>query len=317
MMRHVFKAHLTKINDITRDSAICIDFDQQIDAYYEPLDILKYQDVSISFRLIDDLNKVQQEQLRLVDKFTTGHNFIDEDLQQELLSSAKKYGDLRNRDLNLTPLHYSVDSFFSRAFGGVYVLRDFVKTIVVFENKEVYQEAIKDTYHDVLIYHIEQPELIKKLEDYQIVSYDLEAAVGTKRYERIKKYYFTQHLADPEHPVKEILDSKSLFRSYLNKMAVGKRKKVMGVELYLERIARSNAFKLEDMVSKELFNGLLDPHSSLSPNDRDIIHRLLINISPLDVLFLYWYDKEQFYNSYKEWDDSLKDWVIATIRNNI
>ncbi|MEM1003494.1 MAG: DUF6638 family protein, partial [Bacteroidota bacterium] len=304
MMQHIFRTHGQKINDITRDSAICIDFDQDIDAYYEPLDILKYDDVSITFRLIDDLNKVQQKQLRLVDKFTTGHNFIDEDLQQELLQSAKNYGDLRNRDLNLTPLHYSVGSFFSRAFGGVYVLRDFVKTIVVFENEEVYQEAIKDTYHDVLIFHIEQPELIKKLEDYQIISYDLEAAVGTKRYERIKKYYFTQHVVDREHALKEILDSKSLFRSYLNKMAMAERKKVMGVELYLERIARSNAFKLEDMVSKELFNGLLDPHSSLSPNDRDIIHRLLVNISPLDVLFLYWYDKEQFYSSYKEWDDS-------------
>jgi hypothetical protein len=160
------------------------------------------------------------------------------------------------------------------------VLKDFVKTIVVFEDKEVYQDAVKDSYHDVLIYHIHQPELIRKLEDYQIISYDLESVVQTKRYERIKKYYLSRVLGDTEHPIKDILDNKALFRSYLNKLNVQDRKKVMGVELYLERIARSNAYKLEDMVEQELFFGLMDPHSSLSPNDRDIIHKLLINIAP-------------------------------------
>lgn len=317
MMRHVFRTHGHKISDITRDSAICIDFDQDIDAYYEPLDILKYDDVSITFRLIDDLNKVQAEQLKLVDKFTTGHNFIDEDLQLQILESAKTYGDLRNRDLNLHSLHYSVSSFYSRAFGGVYVLKDFVKTIVVFEDKTAYENSRNNVLHDVLVYHIEQPELIRKLEDYQIISYDLEAIVGTKRYDRIKKYYFSQFITKPEHLYEEILESKSLFRSYLNKLDIEDRKKVMGVELYLEKIAKSNAFKKEDLIDQSLFFGLLDPHSSLSPHDRDLIHQLLINISPLDVLFLYWYDKEQFYMSYQEWDDSLRDWVISVIRNNI
>ena len=82
-------------------------------------------------------------------------------------------------------------------------------------------------------------------------------------------------------------------------------------------MAISNAYKREDMIDNMLFNALLEPHNSLSAVNRDLIHQLLINISPLDVLFLYWYDKEQFYSNYKNWDNSLKDWAIATIRNNI
>ena len=31
----------------------------------------------------------------------------------------------------------------------------------------------------------------------------------------------------------------------------------------------------------------------------------------------YWYDKEEFYRTYQTWDDSMKDWVITTISNNI
>ena len=91
----------------------------------------------------------------------------------------------------------------------------------------------------------------------------------------------------------------------------------MGVELYLERLERSNAYKIEDMVDQSMYFALHQPHSSLSTKHRDLIHKLLINIAPKDILFLYWYDKEQFYKSYETWDDSFRDWVIETISNNI
>lgn len=317
MMQQVFRTHGQKINDITRDSAICIDFDQNIDVFYEPLDVLKYDNVNITFRLIDNLEDKQREQLMLVDKFKTGNNFIDENIHQQLLDSAKTYGDLRKRDLNLYPLHYSTGSFFTRAFNGVYILRDFIKPIVVFEDKEVYKEAIKDTIHDVLIYHISQPELVDKLKDHIIIQCDLESIVKTPNYDRIKKYELAQFLKDTQHSVKDILSDKVLFKSYLNKIDINARKQVMGVELYLEKLERSNAFKIEDIVEQSFYFALHQPHSSLSAEHRDLIHKLLINIAPKDVLFLYWYDKEQFYKSYETWDDSFKDWVIERISNNI
>ncbi|GAL67321.1 hypothetical protein JCM19301_2673 [Jejuia pallidilutea] len=63
MMKYVFKIHGVKIKDITRDSAICLDFDQKIDAFYEPLDVLKYNKITIHFHLIDNLDRVKEEQL--------------------------------------------------------------------------------------------------------------------------------------------------------------------------------------------------------------------------------------------------------------
>ncbi len=317
MMQHVFRTHGQKINDITRDSAICIDFDQNIDVFYEPLDILKYDSVNITFRLIDDLEEKQKEQLKLVDKFRLGNNFIDEDIHQQLLDSAKTYGDLRTRDLSLHALQYTTDSFFTRAFDGVYLLRDFIKPIVVFESKEVYKEAIKDTIHDVLIYHIDQPELVDKLKDHIIIECDLETVVKTPNYDRVKKFELAQFLKDTTHPINAILDDKVLFKSYLNKIDINARKQVMSVEIYLEKLERSNAYKLEDIVEQSFYFALHQPHSSLSAKHRDLIHKLLVNIAPKDVLFLYWYDKEQFYQNYKTWGDSFKDWVIERIRNNI
>ncbi|MBF8149972.1 hypothetical protein ITJ86_08680 [Winogradskyella sp. F6397] len=317
MMQHVFRTHGQKINDITRDSAICIDFDQNIDVFYEPLDVLKYDNINITFRLIDHLEQVQKDQLALVDIFKTGNNFIDENIHQQLLDSANTYGDLRHRDLSLHPLHFSTNSFFTRAFGGVYVLRDFIKPIVVFENKEAYKEAIKDTIHDVLIYHIAQPELVDKLKDHLIIECDLEDMVKTPNYDRIKKYELAQFLKETEHPINDILNDNVLFKSYLNKIDINARKQVMSVEIYLEKLERSNAYKIEDIVDQTFYFALHQPHSSLSSEHRDLIHKLLINIAPRDVLFLYWYDKEQFYKSYETWEDSFRDWVIGRIGNNI
>src|SRR5690606_3432238 len=106
MMKAVFAAYGDKINDITRDCAICIDFDQGIDAFYEPLDVLKYKSINIKFRLIYNLDGIQKKQLKLVEAFKEGNNFIDEDLHVQLLESAKTFGDLRHRDLSLPPLEF-------------------------------------------------------------------------------------------------------------------------------------------------------------------------------------------------------------------
>lgn len=317
LMKFVFKSYGSRISDITRDSAVCIDFDQQIDAYYEPLDILKYKSISIGFRLINDIDKHQREQLELIEVFKRGNNFIDEHLHGQLLESAKTHGDLRRRELILESLDYTTDSFYTKAFGGVYVLRDFISPILVFEDEKWHKEAIKDIDHEIMIFHISQPELVVTLRDHMIIETDLDKVVKSERYSRIKKFMLSEHLKDAQHPVKEILDNKILFKSYLNKIDIKALKKVNGVELYLERLERSNAYKIKDMIDDQFYFALHEPHSSLPAEHQDLIWRLLVNIAPRDVLYLYWYDKEQFYKSYQDWDPSLQEWVIDTISNKI
>lgn len=317
LMKLVFKKHGNKINSITRDSAICIDFDQNIDVFYEPLDVLKYKDVEIRFRLINNLDKAKEEQLKLVELFNQDNNFIDESIHQQLLDSAKKYGDLRDRDLKLEPIVFTTDSFYTEAFGGIYLLRNFISPILIFEDLAAYKEAINDTTYDVLMFHILQPELMEQLKDHLIIESDLVKEVTKKRYERVKKYIFSGYLKETQHPIKDILDDKMLFKSYLNKMPIDVRKKVMSVERYLEKRELNSQTKIKDIVDQQFYFALHNPHSSLRANHQDLIWKLLVNISPKDILFLYWYDKEAFYKQFKTWEDSKKDWVINTIKNNI
>ena len=317
MMNLVFKTHGQKINDITRDSAICIDFDQNIDAFYEPLDVLKYKTINIRFHLIDNLDHVREEQLQLIEKFKIGNNFIDEKIHEKLLQSSRTYGDLRIRDLNLEDIKFETSSFYTASFGGIYVLRDFISPIVVFEDQKWYQEAIKDTVQEVTIFHISQPQLMDKLRDHIIIAYDLEEVINSKRYKRIKNLIFAGYLKDTNHAIRDILNDELLFKSYLNKLSIDDRKRVMSVERYLEKLEMSNQYKISDIVDDTFFEALHEPHSSLHPKHQDLIWKLLVNISSKDVLYLYWYDKLLFYKHYDTWDESLKDWVIDEIRKNI
>ena len=315
IMKTVFRKHGDAINDITRDAAICVDFDQKIDTFYEPLDVLKYKDITIKFHLINNLDEAKAAQLKLIETFHKDANFIDEGLHKELLASAKKYGDLRERVLELEPVKYTSDSFYTKAFGGVFVLRDFVKPILIFENEATYKEAIHDTFYDVLMYHISHKELIDRLLSYDIIEFDLKEEVTGKRYSRIKKYIFSEFLKDTSHPVKDILEDPILFKSYLNKIDIIARKKVMGLELFLEKQQISKTIKAKDILENDLFVALNKPHSSLKPAHQDLIWYLLVNIAPKDVLFLYWYDKEQFYKIFKTLDASVQDWIVETILN--
>ena len=315
LMKMVFKKHEKTINDITRDSAVCVEFDQKIDVFYEPLDVLRYKDITIKFHLIDNLHKAKEEQLKLVNLFYTDNNFIDEKVHEKLITSAKKYGDLRERNLNIEEITFTTDSFYTKAFGGVFLLRDLVTPVLIFENEATYKEAIKDTTYDVLMYHISHKEMIDKLISYNVFELDLEEEITKKRYKRIQKFIFSSYLKETAHPVKDILEEEILFKSYLNKIDISSRKKIMGLERFLEKKKISKNANPKDIIDEVVYTALHKPHSSLKPNHQDLIWYLLVNIAPKDMLFLYWYDKEQFYKVFKTLENSTQDWVIETVKS--
>ncbi|NND62946.1 MAG: hypothetical protein HKN48_07095 [Flavobacteriaceae bacterium] len=316
IMSAIFAAYEREIRDITKDSAICLHLDQNIDAYYEPFDLLRYKKLSVSFKLLNDLELKQKEQFQLVEEFESGNNFIDRKIHSKLLDSAKVYGDLRARKLKLEPILLDIKSFYTKAFGGIFVLRDFATDIIVFEDMEMFNKATVDTVHDVSLYHISHNELTSSLVNNRITEFDIKKAAKTPRYERIKKHLFVDVLTETEHDLKEILDSPFLFKKYLNTLDVETKKRLMSVELYNQRRIVERELKIEDVVDLQYIKALLQPDSNLEEEQKELIWKLLIKIVPKDPLHLYWYDKETFYATYKTWKPSYCEWVIDCILEN-
>lgn len=316
LMNAVFVAYTNPIRDITKDSAICVNLDQRIDTFYESFDLLRYGKITVSFKLLNDLDKKKEEQQELINKFHKANAFMDRQIHKELLDSAKKHGDLRDRKLKLEPLTLEVSSFYTRAFGGVFVLKNFIKDIMIFETMETFNQAIKNDTYDVLLFHKDHDELIETLVSHLILEGDLKKAIKTPRYQRIKKHIFSQHVEQPEHSFNEILDSHFLFLKYLNGLDIEVQKKINGAELYFKKLIIDKNLKIEDYIDSDYYKSLHRPHSSLDEEQVDLIWKLLVKIVPKDPVHLYWYDKAEFYENYASWSPSYKDWVIDRILEN-
>jgi len=316
IMTAIFAAYEPEIRDITKAAALCVHLDQDIDAYYEPLDLLRFKKISVSFKLLNGLDEKQKEQLELIELFQEGNNFIDRGIHKQLLESAKSYGDLRHRKLELEPISLPIKSFYTKAFGGIFILRDFSNVIMVFEEMEVFKKATKDTAHDVSLYHISHNELTAALVNLKATQFDIKKVSKTQRFERIKKHWFVQHLNAIEHPLHEVLDSPFLFKKYLNGLDKETQKKIMSVELYNQRKIVERDLNMEEVVDLHYIKSLLEPFPKLEEEPKELIWLLLTKIAPTDPLHLYWYDKEQFYKAYKDWKQSYKEWVINCILEN-
>lgn len=316
IMTAIFAAYEREIRDITKDAALCVHLDQHMDAYYEPFDLLRFKEISVSFKLLNELDRKQREQQELIVQFGEGNNFIDRGVHNKILESARNYGDLRHRKLNLEPIKLPIKSFYTRAFGGIFVLRDWRNDIIVFEDMKVFENAIKDTVHDVSLFHISHNELMAALVNHQVTQFDIKKAAKTKRYQRIKKHLFVAELNTFDHPLHEILDSTFLFKKYLNNLDKETQKRLMSVELYNQRKIVERELKMDDVVDLKYTKSLLEPHANLEEEPRELIWKLLTKIAPTDPLHLYWYDKEQFYKAYAAWEPSYKEWVISCILEN-
>jgi hypothetical protein len=313
LMEAVFTAYAKAIKDITKDAALCVHIDQKIDTFYDPFDLLRYDKITITFQLLNELDKRQKEQWNLIKTFIKDTNFIDRKLHNKLLTSAKTYGDLRKRNLELAPITLEVKSFYTRAFGGVFVLKDFIKDIMVFEDKTVFDKAIQDTGHEVMLYHKDHDELIKTLTSHVVIGNDLKRSSKSKRFERIKKHRFSMAIESTEHPFTEILDSHFLFKKYLTRLELETQKKINGVDIYFQKKIINKEIVREEYIDTDYFKALHHPHSSLEEEQKELIWKLLVKITPNDPVHLYWYDKAQFYDRYASWPATYQDWVISEI----
>ena len=316
VMEAVFAAYGREIRDITKDSALVLNLDQKIDAFFEPFDLLRYNEIEVTFSLLNDLDKKQMEQQAFINLFKRKNNFIDRDVHQQILNSAKEYGDLRKRKLKLEPIKLKVGSFYTRAFGGVFVLKEFVQRILIFEDEKVFKSAINDTAHDILLFHKDHDELIDALIKNLLLKKDFKSAMRTPRYDRVKKHVFMEHVEKIEHPINEILDSHFLFKKYLNQLPIDVQKKISGVELYYQRLIVDKNLKISAYVDEDFLKILHQPHSSLKAEEEALVWKLLSKIVPKDPVHLYWYDKEQFYTLFGDWKPGYKDWVVAEILAN-
>ena len=305
-----FEKNLEAIKDITTDSAITIDLDQNIDAFYEPSDLIDYANITVGYKILGDLDHEQIKQNILVQEMYQRHNSLDMKLHNKILASANKFGDLRGRSLQLREVDYPTSSFYTKAFGGVFVLRNGSDgPILIFESIE----EMNKYQHTYWAEHIASPNLLTELTNRGYVSFDVNKLTAS-RLDRITQYFFAETIEGDQHTLTEILSNKSLYLKYLNELTPEEKLNCIGPFKYLEKVAKGLQPDRTQYISDKVFAAM---HSPSQENMKDLIWQLLCHMQPVDPYYTYYYDKELFYSQFTKYNDSFKDWVILSIKKEI
>ncbi len=125
IMEQWFSVNRTQIADLTRDSGIWLDLDQEVSLYRSPLDLTMVNEVIVRTFTPGNLMEKAQSQKELVFTWLNDKSLhFDRSIIGKLYDTAKADGDLRNRNFLIRDMQFSdVLDFYSRVFGGTFVLR--------------------------------------------------------------------------------------------------------------------------------------------------------------------------------------------------
>lgn len=305
-----FEENIVAIKDITADAAIIIDINQDIDAFYEPSDLIDYNMVTVGYKILGELDREQIKQNILVQKMYMGHNSLDVKLHNKILASAKRFGDLRDRSLQLREVDYQTSSFYTKAFGGVFVLRSKENGhLLIFES----MEEINKYSHTYMAEHIASPNLLNELVQRGYIHFDTNK-LGRERVERITQYYFAESVKDAPHKLSEILTNKSLYLKYLNELTQEEKAHVIGPIKFLEKIAKGHKPERAKYMSDAIYKAL---HSPIQDQNSSLMWMLICRMQPTDPFYTYYFDKELFYKQFQSYSEGYKEWVIKLITEEL
>lgn len=310
LMAEIFRVNEEQIKALTQQNSICIDIDQAIDAYYNPIDLLEYKDVHTAFQVTGGLEQAKKEQEGLVKKFFKGDNYLDVDVHNQLLSSVRRHGDITDIDISLKPIKFSVSNFYTKAFDGVFVIRTSRKqTIMIAETKET-AEALKKHKH-VHSFHVYDEGLLKLLIDLNFLEFN-PYKVSQNRVKRLSDSTFVRAVssAKMEHDIIEILESRPLYKRYVNSIGKENAEEHIGFSQIVREIETKS---FNPNIKKEYARALCQPHSKLKGGVKDLMWQLLGKVSQWDAFNLYKYDKEEFYKAYTDWKEPQKEWAVECI----
>lgn len=316
LMQTVFDGYLRQIADITRDTVIWLDIDQELSHYLNPLDLLMVESVVARPVTVSRIMLAAKEQRGLIRDFTSdSDNWFDPELRREIIGSAKKHGDLRFRSVLIPDIPFSdTRCFYSMAFDGVYVFRDVLKempSMLILENEDLLRELGEDVKGVFSISDFRLPSrlIYEGLAELDLGYYQKHPEVLNLKRECIMADVLAKHRPNVRHD--------ELNPARRKKLAKELEGEFPDVFFEIERLGRqlSRGFLPElGRLSYKMTKILMYPSPKLPESVRDILWQLITEIAPQDVVSLYTYNKIKFFQLYQTWPYSKKQWAVRVIK---
>lgn len=317
LMESYFDEYERSVADITRNMCIGLDIDQEITQYTSPRDLLLV-DYIVVRSFAGQLMEVAYEQKELVARFNDEPlAWFDKDFRTRIIASAEAYGDLRYRRVEIPDMRFDdLRSFYTRAFGGVFIIRDIAEDahLLVIEDETLIQ-TIGNLEKDICA-TLTDPKLLEHLIEGGLIGIDLAWYQANRNALNVLK----------EDMIMDVIcrDDPHLDYATLNNTKKKRRlTKIKGcmpavfseLERLMRTLERGHLPLLKDL-SDELRLMLLHPIEGQRMSLKRVLRQLICKLqgSLASPLTMYIHDKEYFFNQYTQWPDSKKEWVVRTLQ---
>lgn len=319
LMQVFFKACMNQIKDITGQAkaGIWIDMDQEFSYYQNPRDLLMIDSILVHAHATGGLMEAAESQRKLIQKFFKDDKWMDDKLIKALIESAEKYGDLRFRSLIIPTLPYSnIRSFYSQAFGGIYVFRDEIKSysyLMAVEHESVKREYGLDEKN---IFLTSSPDLIDLLLEEGITAINFNYYRDHLDVLRLKRECMVLNLMSEIHPEVFYHNLTSAQQDrYIHSIKDRLPEEFFEIERLIWGLDRNQEYQSANL-SPALRRILAHPSYHLPEQIVEIVWQLLTDNEPLDILMLYTFNKRRFFLWYDKWVDSKKEWAVSVLKEN-
>lgn len=320
MIQSVFSTFSRQIHDLTTQTAIVIECDQEISTYRSPQDLLGIEYFTLRFSTTDNLSEAKEVQMKLERKFfDEEHAWLDKALRAGLRESYRRFGVLADKKF-LLPDHkfMEVDSFYTKAFDGLFLFRNESKLAQTLLIREVVSEDEK-TISGQASNHVEYYLHDLKLTEYLIVN-GMIGVYPQKVFEQIEDlerhlFCILAEIIYEKEPLTEVTElSNGQLKKRINEYAQSGDLPDYYFELesIISQVKKGTLIDSNKLSSK-VYKMLMRPNPELGPNKQWLLWRVILKMNPFDLFRLYIYDKEEFYQRYQRWPAPKQNWALHYI----
>ncbi len=322
MMNVIFKTFKDALTELTLRTACYIDLEDGFDHIESPQALMLLEGIYPRFHVIGPIveaAKFQREGALLIMKEGEDH-WAEDELIEKMRQSVRQYGDLRYQRMQLRDLPYmQVRSFYTSAFGGVYIFRDADRNdnvLISVKGDKVYR-----TENGHSEYQFGDSDLYNKLEEHSLTDLDAEyylRDVTLQKLERLAECMFVNAVTSKDEKVSliEMTPAKRVKRA--QKLLETERLPLVYDEIltFAQKLRLGRGAPLKK-ASKALKQILAHPHRDIKDTARLVVHRLLVHLQPIDILDLYKYARETFLEMYETWPENKKLWAVDLLKKQL
>ncbi|MCI5142509.1 MAG: hypothetical protein D3909_12480 [Candidatus Electrothrix sp. ATG1] len=320
MLSAFYSRFAAEIMDVNTTDALCIDLDNGVSTYSGLEDLLLVDSFILRAETPSGLIAGAKKQRRLVAEFVDSDGqWEDKGKRQKMIDSSKKYGDLRQRRVIISELKYGdIDIFYTQALGGVYVLKkpsvdEQQETVyVICKNPEQVNNFKGMDDLDVQVLPINKKHLLRELRRADFFQADMKVYQENPELLAYKKELLLANVICAKE------ESYSGWSEMRKKNFIARHGDEMpplffDLERVQKRLAAGKKFYEILPVSPDLIAYLTMPHRRMPAIYRTALESLLSELDPTDPFRLFKYNKQRFYEEYKQYPACKKAWVAERL----